>query len=229
MLHPYLLLYLLQTALQPCSITPAPSAAPSPAFTVHGGCSHCLWSAVYFASSSARAAAANTALMKEARTPAFSSSCTPAMVVPPGLVTMSCSVGAASSSHGLDCNGACHNRSRVHPRQHSTTHRTNRAHLERSWVLARLQYHLGAAQHRLRCQLLRNVTGQTRTHTAVCRGQDCRMDMSATIHLVDHTSHGYQPLQKLACQRLYHEKDVCRAATAETGYCAEKLLVHPAW
>ena len=38
-------------------------------------------------SSVARPAAATTAFMKAARTPAFSSSCTPEMVVPPGDVT----------------------------------------------------------------------------------------------------------------------------------------------
>lgn len=43
-----------------------------------------------FESSSARFVAATTAFMKAARIPLFSSSCTPAMVVPPGEVTMSC-------------------------------------------------------------------------------------------------------------------------------------------
>lgn len=41
-------------------------------------------------SSLARCVAEKTAFMKAARTPAFSSSCTPAIVVPPGEVTMSC-------------------------------------------------------------------------------------------------------------------------------------------
>ena len=47
-------------------------------------------------SSSARPAAAPTAVMKACLTPAFSSSYTPAMVVPAGEVTMSCVPGGPS-------------------------------------------------------------------------------------------------------------------------------------
>ena len=82
-------------APQTTSCSPqAPSSASSPACCNHRELPPCRAAprpdhlpkthAPSFASSSARCVAEYTALMKAARTPAFSSSCTPAMVVPAG-------------------------------------------------------------------------------------------------------------------------------------------------